>query len=247
MARLTDLIRGAKAPASAQPPDEAGKPRADTDASAKAAAEPAKPAQPPLSLSTLKELVGRNAAKTPPAAVSVPPAASVPQPTGATQQTQGATQAAILKAPPIEPVVPLTQARTAVLELPPELTGFTTQATVSPAVHVDWYGKAEAALEGIGAAIGKQRAVSLGELPQIAEGMAESLSADDRLLVRAISHQSGPSLIGNMVHVAIFGVKIGMGLGYRPDELAKLALAALVHDLGMFQLPSEMLEQHGRW
>lgn len=256
MARLTDLIRGAKAPASAQPPDEEKKPKADAAASAKAEAEPAKPAQPPLNLSTLKELVGRNAAKTPPA-VSAPPAASVSQPTGATQQAQGETQAAslrsmaletaVLKAPPIEPVVPLTQARTAVLELPPELTGFTTQATVSPAVQVDWYGKAEAALEGIGAAIGKQRAVSLGELPQIAEGMAESLSADDRLLVRAISHQSGPSLIGNMVHVAIFGVKIGMGLGYRPDELAKLALAALVHDLGMFQLPAEMLEQHGRW
>lgn len=239
MARLTDLIRGAKAPASVQPPDETEKPKADTGASAKAA-EPA-----PLQLSTLKELVARTAAKT------QTPAA--PQPTGVSQQAPGVTQLAGLRSTspeptvPIEPVVPLTQARTAVLELPPELTGFTTQATVSPAVQVDWYGKAETALEGIGAAIGKQRAVSLGELPQIAEGMAESLSADDRLLVRAISHQSGPSLIGNMVHVAIFSVKIGMGLGYRPDELAKLALAALVHDLGMFQLPAEMLEQHGRW
>ncbi|MEW6544172.1 MAG: HD domain-containing phosphohydrolase [Nitrospirota bacterium] len=74
-----------------------------------------------------------------------------------------------------------------------------------------------------------------------------SLAQDDRLLVRAISHQSGSSLIGNMVHVAIYAVKIGMGMAYRPDELVRLALAALVHDLGMFRLPAPLLEQQGRW
>ena len=117
----------------------------------------------------------------------------------------------------------------------------------APPPQVDWYGKAESALTGMAAAIKKQRLLSLGEIPQIAEGMAEALTRDDRLLVRAISHQSGPSLVGNMVHVAVFAVKIGIGLGYRPDELAKLALAALVHDLGMFQLPDNMLDQTGRW
>jgi HD-GYP domain-containing protein (c-di-GMP phosphodiesterase class II) len=36
-------------------------------------------------------------------------------------------------------------------------------------------------------------------------------------------------------------------MGYRPDELDRLALAALVHDLGMFRLPEQLLEQQGRW
>lgn len=244
MVRLTDLIRGAKTP-----PEKAEEAEPGTDAASAGTPAPppaAPPAPPPVQLRDLKELVQRQAAPAVEVPVS-PPAPPAAPPAGPRTMT---LEAAILTgAPtaPTTPAAPLAQPRTAVLELPPDLTGFTTQAAVSAASQADWYGKAEAALAGIASAVSKQRAVSLGDLPQIAEGMAESLAVDDRLLVRAISHQSGPSLIGNMVHAAIFGVKIGMGMGYRPDELAKLALAALVHDVGMFQLPGEMLEQPGRW
>ena len=84
-------------------------------------------------------------------------------------------------------------------------------STTPPAV--DWYVKAEASLVAITKAVRNQRPFSLGDLPQIADGMVASLAQDDALLVRAISHQSGPSLIGNLVHTAIFAVKIGMGWG----------------------------------
>jgi HD-GYP domain-containing protein (c-di-GMP phosphodiesterase class II) len=112
---------------------------------------------------------------------------------------------------------------------------------------VDWYAQAESVLEAIAKAVRQGRPFSLGDLSQIASGLVTSLAQDDRLLVRAISHQSGSSLIGNMVHVAIYAVKMGMGMAYRPDELVRLALAALVHDLGMFRLPAPLLEQQGRW
>jgi HD-GYP domain-containing protein (c-di-GMP phosphodiesterase class II) len=36
-------------------------------------------------------------------------------------------------------------------------------------------------------------------------------------------------------------------MGYRSDDLSRLALAALVHDLGMFLLPEQMLDEAGRW
>lgn len=231
MVRLTDLIRGAKVPPGTDDEAKPGAEAASAENAAPPAAAPVAPAVLPVQLRALKEQVQRQAAP----AVAVPTPPSTPQ---------AVPQPAI---PPPVSLDPLAQARTTVLELPPELTGFTTQTAPSAASQVDWYGKAEAALAGIAATVGKQGALSLGDLPHIAEGTAESLSVDDRLLVRAISHQSGPSLIGNMVHVAIFGVKIGMGLGYRPDELAKLALAALVHDIGMFRLPAGMLEHPGRW
>lgn len=122
-----------------------------------------------------------------------------------------------------------------------------TQAFPSASSTTDCYLKAEIALLAIATSIRAQQPFSLGDLPQIASGMVSSLAQDDSLLVRAISHQSGPSLVGNLVHTAIFAIKIGMGLGYRSEELSQLALAALVHDFGMFLLPDEMLDQAGRW
>lgn len=120
-----------------------------------------------------------------------------------------------------------------------------TSSTLQP--EADWYLKAETVLLAMARSIRTQQPFALGDLPAIASGMAASLAQDDRLLVRAISHQSGPSLVGNLVHTAIFAVKIGMGMGYRSDELSRLALAALVHDLGMFLLPEQMLDEAGRW
>lgn len=121
------------------------------------------------------------------------------------------------------------------------------QASSAIQPEADWYLKAETVLLAMARSIRTQQPFSLGDLPAIASGMAVSLAQDDRLLVRAISHQSGPSLVGNLVHTAIFAVKIGMGMGYRSDELSRLALAALVHDLGMFLLPEQMLDEAGRW
>lgn len=246
MVRLTDLIRGAKVTPGTADEAKSGADAAQEEKVVSPADAPIAPAVPPVQLRALKERVAREGEPT--VGLPVPPQApQAAPPAGPRAMTLEAAILATAPTVPATPAAPLTQPRTAVLELPPDLTGGATQAAVSASSQVDWYGKAEAALAGIATAIGKQGAVSLGDLPHIAEGMAESLAIDDRLLVRAISHQSGPSLIGNMVHSAIFGVKIGMGMGYRPDELAKLALAALVHDLGMFQLPEEMLEQSGRW
>jgi len=231
--RLTDLIRGVKAPA-----DTSEKDKAEAESPA---AEVAPPVPPPVQLRALKEQAQREAATLPPS--PPPPMRETAAP--ATQRSL-AVETLILTAPK-EPLASPVSTKTTVLELPADPADLAAQAARLHAPSVDWYGKAEAALLEIEGMIKRQRPLSLGDLPQIAEGMAESLAVEDRLVVRAISHQSGPSLIGNMVHGAIFAVKIGMGLGYRPDELANLALAALVHDLGMLRLPGEMLEEPGRW
>lgn len=111
----------------------------------------------------------------------------------------------------------------------------------------DWYATAQTALESITGAIHDQREFSVAEIPLIATAFVASLARDDRLVIRSISDQKGSPLIGNMIHTAIFAIKIGMGMGYRPDELSRLGFAALVHDVGMFRLPDEMLNNEGRW
>lgn len=48
------------------------------------------------------------------------------------------------------------------------------------------------------------------------------------------------------LHVATLAVKIGMGAGYSEEALKRLALAALVHDVGMVRMPSAILESSGK-
>lgn len=230
MVRLTDLIRGTKSleeeekekKATAAPPSEAPPP---------ASAPPASP----IELRTLKEQVRPDIpqAKVSSAPVSVPPVQPVQLRSLVTEEVR---QTPVVRTQPVgagQPVAP-------VLDAPSK--------AFAPAQDViDWYGRAETSLAAIAGLVRKQSRFSLGDLPDIAAGMVASLEKDDRLLVSAISHQSGPSLVGNMVHSAIYAIKIGTGMGYRPDELERLGLAALVHDLGMFRLPEQLLDQQGRW
>lgn len=44
------------------------------------------------------------------------------------------------------------------------------------------------------------------------------------------------------LHVATLAVKIGIGAGYSKEALIKLALAGLVHDVGMVRIPSSIVE-----
>jgi hypothetical protein len=120
-------------------------------------------------------------------------------------------------------------------------------ASEPAAPQQDWYGTAETALQTIAAAIRQRQPVTLGDLPVIATAFVTSLARDDRLFVRAVSLRTEASLIRNLVNTAIFAVKVGMGLGYRRDELSRLGLAGLVHDLGMFRLPDQLLNDPGRW
>lgn len=110
----------------------------------------------------------------------------------------------------------------------------------------DWYALAHAALASLAQAVQNQQPLSFKEILLVAKGIATSLGESDLLLSKALV-PSGPSLIGNMINVAVISVKVGMGLGYHPEQLGKLSLAGLVHDLGMFRLPKDLLENEDRW
>jgi HD-GYP domain-containing protein (c-di-GMP phosphodiesterase class II)/type II secretory pathway predicted ATPase ExeA len=52
-------------------------------------------------------------------------------------------------------------------------------------------------------------------------------------------------LLQHCVNVAAQGVKIAMGMGYSEDELKQLSLAALIHDVGMGEIPEQIWTKKG--
>ena len=109
-----------------------------------------------------------------------------------------------------------------------------------------WYRDAEAALDPVAAAVQSQRNIQLERLEALAASLVASLTQSDELVVMALSSPAGSPLVTNLVNVAVVATKIGMGLGYYGRELERLALAGLVHDIGLFAVPQSLLTKTGR-
>jgi len=107
------------------------------------------------------------------------------------------------------------------------------------------YARAKRELAAIGAAVRTGHGFSLEGLTQISEAFVTSLSHGDRLLVKAISGQPGELVVSNLINTAIISVKLAMGLHYSREELIRLGLAALLHDVGMWMVPEALLTKSG--
>jgi hypothetical protein len=113
----------------------------------------------------------------------------------------------------------------------------------------DWYRLAEEALSRFAAASsrgnpfqleGLARVAMMEEFIKIATGFVDALQQSDHFLVKVIAGEKGSPVILNMVNVSILATKLGMGLGYQREALIALALAGLLHDVGMFQIPEAL-------
>jgi hypothetical protein len=83
-------------------------------------------------------------------------------------------------------------------------------------------------------------------LEALATALVSSLKQNDELVVEALSGPGGSSLITNLINVGILGTRIGIGLGYYGKELDRLALAGLLHDIGLFAVPKSLITKAGR-
>jgi len=110
----------------------------------------------------------------------------------------------------------------------------------------DWYSQSEEALNEIAIALQRQHPFALHSLEQLATDLVSSLQQNDELVVEAVSGRAGSPLITNLINVAILGTKVGIGLGYYGEELHRLALTGLVHDIGLFAVPSTLITKNGR-
>jgi hypothetical protein len=111
---------------------------------------------------------------------------------------------------------------------------------------MSWYREAEQEVAEVAAAVQSQRPLRLNRLESLAIALVSSLKQNDELVVEALSGPSGSSLITNLINVGILGTKIGIGLGYYGKELERLALAGLVHDIGLFAVPKSLITKAGR-
>ena len=110
----------------------------------------------------------------------------------------------------------------------------------------DWYRGAEHELGQLATAVQQQALIHLEAISYTATALIESLQASDQLVVHALSSPSGPPLITNLINVGVLATKLGIGLGYYGDDLHRLALAGLVHDIGIFAISQNVLTKTGR-
>ncbi len=109
-----------------------------------------------------------------------------------------------------------------------------------------WYERAIQTLNGAALAVQEKRAIPIRSLESLASDIVASLHETDELVVEALSGPPGSPLLTNLLNVSILGTRVGIGLGYYGDELHRLALAGLVHDIGLFAVPAELLSKSGR-
>src|ERR1043165_7108033 len=110
----------------------------------------------------------------------------------------------------------------------------------------DLYRRAEQALTALASAIQHQDSLNMAELSTLAKEIAESIGRNDQLVVQALAGPSGSTMITNLINVSILATKVGSGLGYYGEELQRLTLAGLVHDIGLFAVPPSVVTKSGR-
>ena len=105
----------------------------------------------------------------------------------------------------------------------------------------DWYQRAGHVIQGIKQVVQTRQPWVIDDVVSLAAGIVTSLRTNDQLLERVFQRDAGDFLVINAVYVAIVSEKIGEALRYEPEKLEQIALAGLLHDLGMFVLPDSLL------
>ena len=105
----------------------------------------------------------------------------------------------------------------------------------------DWYQRAGHVIQGIKQVVQTRQPWVIDDVVSLAAGIVTSLRTNDQLLERVFQRDAGDFLVINAVNVAIVSVKIGEALRYESEKLEQIALAGLLHDLGMFVLPDSLL------
>lgn len=108
-----------------------------------------------------------------------------------------------------------------------------------------WYAAARQEVGRVVELIRAKAGPRLDAMDKLAGDLVGELRQSDELIRLALKGRSDDYLVDNALHVAIIGVKIGMGLGYPEEDLKRLAQAGLLHDVGMWTLPATVLAKPG--
>ncbi len=115
----------------------------------------------------------------------------------------------------------------------------------SPSLHTDrsWCVSARQELSKIRETLRSRRSPQLTGCTELAGQLVQLLNHGDELVRWALDGQTEDYVLDNALHVAVLGAKVGMGLQYVQQDLERLALAALLHDIGMWILPESLVQK----
>lgn len=108
-----------------------------------------------------------------------------------------------------------------------------------------WYAMAKEELSRVRDAIRANVSPQLDRCHELAGALVRELHQSDECVQCALHGQTDDYMVGNAVHVAVIGVKIGVGLHYTREDLEGVALAGMLHDVGMWTLPASLIEKAG--
>src|ERR1043165_2644859 len=109
----------------------------------------------------------------------------------------------------------------------------------------DVYRRAEQELTSLASTIQRHDPLDMAVVSTLAKDIADSINRNDHLVVQALAGPGGSTLITNLINVSILATKVGSGLGYYGQELQRLTLAGLVHDIGLFAVPQSIVTKSG--
>lgn len=109
----------------------------------------------------------------------------------------------------------------------------------------EWYVSAQQEMAKVGASVRNTGAVAVDPCVSLAADLVTRLQAGDDLIQCVMAGASVDYQTANALHVAIISVKIGMGLQYAAPALERLAIAGLLHDVGMWLVEPALLEKSG--
>lgn len=145
-----------------------------------------------------------------------------------------------------EVIIPFTPASAGSVQASTGVTAVPPAALYKGAEQGDWYDRAYRELVAIKQAIHARHTWELGELTAIAAGITHALNVNDRLIgtvMDARQDELREHVIENAVNVAVLSTKIAMGLNYAQPQLEQVALAGLLHDIGMLGLSDGLINK----
>ncbi|MGE3978295.1 MAG: HD domain-containing phosphohydrolase, partial [Nitrospira sp.] len=117
------------------------------------------------------------------------------------------------------------------------------EGSSSLASEHSWCASARQELWKIGEAVRSRKSPQLTRCTDLAGQLVQLLNHGDELVRWALEGQTEDYVLDNALHVAVLGAKVGMGLQYSQQDLERLVLVALLHDVGMWTLPVSLVER----
>ena len=115
--------------------------------------------------------------------------------------------------------------------------------------NFDWllYEKAYSFVEDTVSIATNGGVLSIDEGIRIISLIVDNLDSIDSLYRKAIcTKETLDPFISHPVNMVIYAIKIGIGLKYDKEQLIKLGIGALLHDIGMSKIPKEVVNRNGK-